>query len=153
MGKRDSFKAELRRRGKDVARVIDVVLPVVIKDPDWQSVIGDTGRSANKTYADQLRAITRVTKRAVKAMHPGYAVSVRRGRGTAYNWVYVDVTVPELEHRKVRGTPRELEYKDVCRRIKDVLLALCIKYATYESDDWRIGKCEPCLSVTVNRAM
>jgi hypothetical protein len=86
------------------------------------------------------------------AMHPGYAVSVRRGRGTAHNWVGVDVTMPELDFKKVRDTPREREYKNVCDRVEDTLLALGIKYATYGSDQPGIISREPCLSVTVNHA-
>ena len=153
MGKRNSFKAELRQRKEVAARIAAEIRPCVSKDPDWSLAVGEKKFVTCEDYARERGAITRITKQVARAMYPGCAVSVRHGRGTAYNWIEVDVTMPELELEKVHGTPRESEYKDVRSRIESVLLALGIQYATYESDCGPGSSSSPCLLVSVNHIM
>ena len=152
MEKRSNFKTESRQQQSDAARVATEVRPIVSKDSDWSLVTGKKKQMTRGDWIREKRAITRITKKAVRAMYPGYAVSVRSGRGTAHHWVYIDVTMPELNDEKVRNTSREWEYKDVCRRIEDTLLALGIKYGIYESDCGPNSSPSPCLLVSVNHA-
>jgi len=141
---------ELRRRQKAAAaKRAERILPVLERDKDWKLV---TGKEDHRE--EMYRAITRVTKRAVNLLQPDRKVSVRRGRGTAYGWVHVDVAAPELDWTKLRGKAREKASRecDATRReINDVLVELGIRYSTYYTDCLPgADTYEPCLSVTIN---
>lgn len=145
------FAIELRLRGKEAPEIAARMLPAIAKDRDWPLITGKKKPTLSEEYVRAERALTRVTKKATAIMYPKHAISVQRGAGTAHDWVHIDITMPELVPKKVRGTTQEWEYKNVCRRIEDVLVALGIKYARRYTDFGRRNFYAPCLSVTVNR--
>lgn len=130
--KRNPF-LELRDAQKAAAAVrAEKFLPLLRKDKDWEVVTGSR-EDRDRFY----RAVTRLTKKAVKLMHPDHKVSVTRGRGTGYGWVHVNITAPELDWTKHQGKARtRVSNKEsvVRREIKDTLIALGIKYSTYFTD-------------------
>lgn len=126
------------------------VLPLLQKDKDWGLVTG-----SEDDYERFYRAVTRLTKKAVRLMHPDHKVSVTRGRGTGYGWVHVDITAPELDWTKHKGKAREhvsAQESTFRRETEDVLLALGIKYSTYYTDFGPgLDSYQPCLSITINQ--
>jgi hypothetical protein len=150
--RRSTFVAEQKRRKAEAEKDAAQVRPIVAKDPDWPLVTGQAKLETAEDRARERRGCTRITKRAVQALYPKHTVHVRYDRGTASYWVLVDLIMPELDFQKVRGTPRQWEYKGVWRRIEGMLVALGIQYATYLTDHGRNDSWQPCLLVTVNGA-
>ena len=137
------YAAKRQREKERAAGLAARILPRLAKDPDWPLATGAVKPEPGE-YRRFLRAITRLTKLAVRALHPACACRVRRDRGTAYGWVLVEVTLPESD--------RSREDEDRTR-LEDVLLALGIRYSSYTPDFGPgLDDPQPCLSVTINGA-
>ena len=118
-----SYAALRKRQLKEAAAVADRIRPLLEKDPRWALATDDVAfdKVDHRLYK---KAVTAITKKAVQALHPGVAVSVARGRGTAHGWIYVTMKAPagDLNRRELRACT------------EDVLLALGIRYSTYLPD-------------------
>lgn len=155
--KKSSYQKLREKQIKEAEKAAEELLPTLQKDKDWDLVTNDFDPSNGKNYGDLLRAVSRLTKKAVQLMHPDYAVSIRRGRGTGYGWISVKFTIPELKIRDLNskeGRKKTQEGKRLCRKVKDVLVALNIRYSKYRTD-YGSGPdtYEACLSVSVNEWM
>lgn len=135
------YKRQLKKELAEAARVAQELLPKLEGDPDWPLVTGQEELDTADKRALKRRALTRLTKKAVRLLHPFYKVSVRAGKGTAYRWVYVTLMTPEQ-----LGV--EAEYC-LRKRTKDVLNALPLKYATYYYSDYGPGSDIPFSCVLV----
>jgi hypothetical protein len=134
------FEKKLRQEKREAAKIAKTLLPELEKDRDWVLV---TDKGPCGDYGLFRKARTRLTKKAIKLLIPdAVKISVRAGKGTAWSWVDVEVTLSE---ELTRGSNYEIR-----RRIEDVLVALNIQYGQYLPDSLP-GRDEycPCLSVGV----
>jgi hypothetical protein len=114
---------------------------VLEKDPDWPLASGQISWEDKEKYSGKRNAVSRLTRKAIRELYPEYNVHVRRGKGTASNWIDVNFVIPDIENS---------DRLDIRRRTKEMLLSVGIQYGSYfpdsgPGDDWR-----PCLLVSVN---
>lgn len=130
-----SYEALRKQRKAAAAEVVARIKPLLEKDPKWGLATKD--KLEDEEYGLRYRAITHITKRALKLMHPDVKWSVTRGRGTAHGWVHVSV-------------PYGQQLPDAPPDVKDVLVALGIRYSAYLPDSMP-GRDEmtPCLLVGI----
>lgn len=152
--KRNDFANALRRQKVQVKKVSEQLLPLLAKDPDWPLVTSKVELVTNEDYFRERRAITRLTKKAVRLMFPGYKVFVWHDTGTASQWVQVDLIMSEFDRQKVKFT-RELKEKELRIRdmVKRVLMKLGIRYGVYYTDYGFNDSYQPTLSVTINHCL
>jgi hypothetical protein len=147
----EELRAERRKKAEEWAAWLR---PMLEKETDWDLATGARAVGGDEDYGLMLRAVTRLTKKAVRLMYPGRKCSVRRDRGTAYGWVNVDLELPSAE---LKSNDRSDSYRyddgsrDAGSEMRDTLIALGIDYAKYlpdslpGKDEWTL-----CLSVEVS---
>lgn len=146
---------ELREKQKAAAaKIAEKIRPALRGDRDWELVIAEGAHKTDEEFDRFYLGITRITKKAVRAMYPGQACGVRRDRGTASSWIVVKLSLPEQEFLKgEEGDPYLFNNgeRDIRQEMKDALIALGIRYSTYRSDQPPDYEEYPCLSIDLNR--
>ena len=145
---KNGFRARREKELKLAKDKAEWLRPLLEKEDGWDWATGLRKAESKADHTAERRAVTRITKKAIKLMCPECDCSVRRDTGTAHHWIIIEVGLkPGYVARK--GHPQtEAEAK---RMVKDILLALGIRYAGYVPDSLP-GKDahEPCLSIEVN---
>ena len=152
---KNPYLALRKRQKKAAGKRASELLPLLRKDEDWSLITGERECVGNDDHVRHLRSMTRLTKKAVRLMYPNHKVSVRRDRGTAYRWIDVNIVMPEIDWRNLRGKARDRDANKesvIRRELKDILIALGIEYATYWTDYGPgLDTYDPCLSITINQ--
>lgn len=134
----------------EARKVADELRPRLAKEKEWNLAIGLVKEDKSWEFRQTMKAVSRMTKKAVRMIYPDYVCSVRLGTGTALDWVDVNLIIPELEPEKVYNTSRQWEYKGIIRRIEYILLALGIKYGQFYTDIGPDDSYQPCLTISIN---
>lgn len=144
----------MRRRQKRRAKTkAEWLKPMLEREQGWDLATGDRKNVTKDGRSAERRAISRITKKAVKLMHPERDCSVRWDRGTAHNWIDVKLSVQKGD-RKAQDKDDPYRFsdgtRDIRQELEDTLLALGIRYSHYFPDALP-GKDEwsPCLSINV----
>lgn len=120
-------------------------------DPDWGLATGAVIPLSMTVKHQRDLAVTRLTKKALRALYPNCRCLVRRERGLASKWVVARIFVPDAyaQYRTQPLKPRSFE-SEFGSFTEEVLLALGIKYATYVPDRGPgLNDPQPCLSISV----